>query len=542
MRLLSLPWLVGAGAARALSDPDRIRLALRPNRVNRSASVAKRIDTAVAGDELSVAESDLISVPRDDPERESLTAAVLLLAGEVSAAEAAAMRARTDGRGSGRRRAARVLRRARALREELGVTGDQVEGARAGEPTIHPRSTRGGAGSSRVRTTPRVLHVVKNSLPYLQAGYTLRTQAILRTQSDDGMDVRAVTRLGFPVAQGRLGNRIDVVEGVEYHRLFAVSSTNQRAFAAKLTDLARRQRANVLHATTDHVNGTAARASSTALGIPFLYEVRGFLEDSWASRHGGDARAQRTERYRWSRARETEVMLAADGVVTLSKTMATEIIARGVPAERVWIVPNAVDDVFLGPLPDARKAKAEMGLPGERVWVGAITTLYSFEGIATLLTAIRLARASGLDVGAVIVGDGPARADLERLTPDDGSVRWVGLVPPRQAVDWFDAVDAIAIPRDDHKVTRLVTPLKPVEALARGKLVIASDLPALREATGGFGRFVTAGDAAAFSREFALIDANRELGPAGREWVSAERRWSHVCATYRAAYASVGVG
>ena len=389
---------------------------------------------------------------------------------------------------------------------------------------------------------PRVLHVVKNSLPYVHAGYTLRTQAILRTQSDDGFDVRAVTRLGFPITQGRLSNRVDVVGGIAYHRLFGASGANNRVFAEKVTELGRRQRASVLHAATDHVNGSAARSASTALGIPFVYEVRGFLEDSWASRHGGDARAGLTERYRWARAQETDVMLAADAVVTLSNTMALEIRDRGIDADRIWVVPNGVDDAFLRPLRGVPEMKAQTGLAVSRVWVGAITTLYSFEGIATLLTAVRLARANGLDVGAVIVGDGPARAELERTTPDDGSVRWIGRVPPGRTTDWYDAMDAIVVPRDDHKVTRLVTPLKPVEALARGKLVIASDLPALREATGGFARFVPAADAEALAREFALIDQNRETGLAGRAWVDAERRWSHVCATYRAAYASVGVG
>ena len=542
VRLLSLPWLVGAAAVRALSDPDRIRLVLRQGRVDRSTSVAERIDLAVAGDELSAAQSLLATVPLDDPGFDSLTAAVLLAAGEVSAAEAAAVRARTRGRWSSRRRAARVLRRARVLREELGTAGPSPAGARADESVVHRRSTPGATRPSGESTPPRVLHVVKNSLPYVSAGYTLRTQAILRAQADDGMDVRAVTRLGFPVAQGRMANRVDVVEGVTYHRLLGVTGTNQPAYARRLTELARGQRASVLHAATDHVNGSAARFASAVLGIPFFYEVRGFLEDSWASRHGGDARAQLTERYRWSRARETDVMLAADGIFTLSQTMATEIIQRGVDAKRIWVVPNAVDDAYLRPLRDARKAKEQMGLPVTRVWVGAITTLYSFEGIATLLTAVRLARANGLDVGAVVVGDGPARFELERMTPDDGSIRWIGRVPRRRTMDWYDALDAIVIPRDDHKVTRLVTPLKPVEALARGKLVIASDLPALREASGGFARFVAAGDAEALAREFALIEDNRQSGLAGRAWVDNERRWSRVCAAYRAAYASVGVG
>ena len=540
MRLLSLPWLVGAAAVRVLRDPDRIRLALLDDRRIEPSSVPKRVDVAVAHDDLEMAESELARMRQDDPELVSSTAAVLLLAGEVSAAEAAAERAREIRSWSGRRRAARVLRRARDLRRELaaGPGRRDVAAKTRAQTALSTPSGRSALAPAR----PRILHVVKNSLPYVQAGYTLRTQAILRAQSADGIDVRAVTRLGFPMSQGRMGNRVDVVEGIAYHRLFGVSSADHRIFARRLTELARRERASVLHAATDHVNASAARVAATALGIPLVYEVRGFLEDSWASRHGGDARAAATDRYRWSRERETEAMLAADAVVTLSRTMALEIVERGVEPDRVWVVPNAVDESYLRPPRSSFEMKEELGLPRERVWVGAITTLHSFEGIATLVTAVGLARADGLDVGAVIVGDGPVRRDLERMAPDDGSIRWIGRVSNREAIDWYDAVDAIAIPRDDHRVTRLVTPLKPVEALARGKLVIASDLPALREATGGFARFVPAGDASALSAEFARIHEHRDLGLAGRSWVDAERRWSGVCATYRDAYASVGVG
>jgi glycosyltransferase involved in cell wall biosynthesis len=141
-------------------------------------------------------------------------------------------------------------------------------------------------------------------------------------------------------------------------------------------------------------------------------------------------------------------------------------------------------------------------------------------------------------VGAVIVGDGPALRELRALDPGDGTIRWIGRVPGRSAIDWYDALDAVIVPREDHRVTRLVTPLKPVEALARGRLVIASDLPALREATGGHARFVTPSDAPALAEELVRIDDHRGLGAAGREWVLAERQWRHVCTAYLDAYAA----
>lgn len=382
---------------------------------------------------------------------------------------------------------------------------------------------------------------MKNSLPQVQAGYTLRTQAILRAQADAGIDVRAVTRLGFPVAQGRLADRVDVVDGIAYHRMLAARGSDVAEYGRRLTAFARSQGVNVIHAATDHVNGQAAMIAADTLDLPFVYEVRGFLEDSWACRHGGDSRAGMTDRYRWAHDRETEAMLAADGIVTLSRSMADDIAGRGVAADRIWLVPNGVDDSYLAAPRDQSAVRSTLGLPDNRTWVGAVTTLQSFEGLSTLIEALAVARAAGADVGAVIVGDGPARRALQALDPGDGTIHWIGRVPGRSAIDWYDALDAVVVPREDHRVTRLVTPLKPVEALARARLVIASDLPALREATGGHARFVAPSDPQALAAEFVRIDDHRELGAAGRDWVLAERRWSHVCSAYLAAYAAASV-
>lgn len=524
MRLLSLPWLLAAGGARALTEPDRIRLRWAGGLRDPQDPLPGRIDEAVARDDLAQAEGLLAEMPAQDPRTPSLEAAVLLLAGEVTLAEQAARGATT-----GRARARRVIRRARSWRKELGSTppgGRAAPGERT--PVRAPRDDQ----------PLRVLHVVKTSLPHVQAGYTLRTQAIVSAQLTQGIDAQVVTRLGFPVAQGALAARCEVVDDVRYHRLLSARGADVDRYGSRLADLAQRLNVDVLHAATDHVNGHAALIAARRLGLPFVYEVRGFLEDSWASRHGGDARAASTERYRAARERETEVMLAADAVITLSEMMADDLVSRGVARDRVWLVPNGVAEDYLDPVRDARRMKRLMGLEPERLWVGSVTSIHHLEGLPTLVEAVRLARAGGLDVGAVIVGDGPARAEVLRLLPDDGTVRCIGRVAPGQALDWYDALDAVVVPRIDSRVTRLVTPLKPVEALARARLVIASDLPALREATGGHARFVEPDDAAALAIELAMVDDHRDLGTAGRAWVERERRWRHVCTTYSAAYAA----
>lgn len=539
MRALSLPWLIGAAGVRVRSEPDRIRMRLRVLRTSHRSDVVGLLDLAVARDDLPEARRLLGLVSLDDPRQASVHAAVELLAGEITAAEAIARgvleapAAGAHGRAA-RARAHRVLRRARALRDELGHNPGE------GAPSV---VTSGASQADRQQRSPhaplRVLHVVKNSLPYVHAGYTLRTHAILRTHRAHGIDAQAITRLGFPVVQGHLGARSDVIDGVRYRRLLSARGSDVQEYGRRLTGLARAQGVDVLHAATDHVNGQAAMIAADALHLPLVYEVRGFLEDSWACRHGGDDQASSTDRYRWSRERETDVMLAADAVITLSDTMAAEIASRGVPRDRIWIVPNGVDDTFLTEPRTQRVMQQALGLSPERVWVGAVTSLHSFEGLSTLLAAVERARRAGRDVGAVIVGDGPARHELQASSPSDGSVRWIDRVSASSTRDWYDALDAVVVPRDDLRVTRLVTPLKPVEALARGRLVIASDLPALREATGGHARFVPPGDAEALAAEFDLIDEHRDLGRRGRAWVDEHRRWSQVCEGHLAAYASV---
>ena len=528
MRLLSLRWIVWAGFLRAMSEPDRIHLHIRGQLWRGTVGAVRLVDLAVTSDDLDEAEHLLDQVDDSDPDRESLQAAVLLLAGHVTEAEDRARVALESKSSSGRRRARRVLRRAARIRREL------FDGAAAPAPRRPVLVYRGSQIDSL-----RVLHVLKNSLPQVQAGYTIRTQEVIRAQQAAGINAQAVTRLGFPVAQGHLAARTEVVSGVRYHRLLAAEGSDVAQFGRRLTNLARREHINILHATTDHVNGRAALFAAHELGCPMVYEVRGFLEDSWASRHGGDERAANTEWYTWARACETEVMLAADAVLTLGPSMADEIRSRGVSAERVWIVPNAVNAHFLAPPRESRSVRTALGLPSERTLVGAVTTVHSFEGLGNLLAAVLMAREEGIDIGAVIVGNGPALRSLKRHFGELDAIRWIDRVEVDVAIDWYDALDAVVIPREDYRVTRLVTPLKPVEALARERLVIASDLPALHEATGGHARFVAPGDVEALAAELHLIDTHRALRLAGRAWVLNERQWSHATAVYQDAYAFV---
>ncbi|MYW19102.1 glycosyltransferase, partial [Streptomyces sp. SID2955] len=283
-------------------------------------------------------------------------------------------------------------------------------------------------------------------------------------------------------------------------------------------------------------------------GLPVVYEVRGFLEETWLSQD--PARSPRDAVYRMRRELETHCMREADLVLTLGTAMRDEIVARGVPPERVLIVPNAVDAAFLAPPPDGAPVRARLGISPDEYVVGTVGSLTPHEGIGTLLHAGVELRRRGVPLRLLIVGDGAERARLQRLAArlglDDGTAVFTGRVPHAQVRDYYAALDVFAVPRTAERVCRLVTPLKPVEAMASGLPVTASDLPALGELVVPEvnGRLIPPESPHAWADELekVLYSHKRRLewGAAARAMVARERTWDRVAATTREAYRSLG--
>ncbi|VTR77846.1 glycosyltransferase family 4 protein [Cellulomonas hominis] len=418
----------------------------------------------------------------------------------------------------------------------------------AGPPPRRAAPARGG---------PVALHLLTSSLPHTASGYALRSHAVLRAQSAAGIRVEAATRLGYPVSVGRLtARRTDVVDGVTYRRLLP---SRQPATAVQrsvhtvelLRPVARALRPTVLHTTTPYGNGQVAAALASELGVPWVYEVRGLLEQTWVAGRPGTAQqaaAGASERFTLLRAQEAAVAASADHVVTLSETLRADLVLRGVAASRIAVVPNGVDGRLLT-LPDEGPAatRRRLGLPGEGFWVGTVSSLVGYEGLDTLIDAVALLRRRGVDVRACVVGDGVARPELERHAHDagvGGTVLFPGRVPSGEAPRWHQALDVFVVPRRDVEVCRRVTPLKPVEAMALGRPVVASDLPALAEVlAGGAGRLVPADEAVALADAIAALRGDEAvrtgLVRAGRE-VAAGRTWARSGRLYRDLYGRIG--
>lgn len=395
----------------------------------------------------------------------------------------------------------------------------------------------------------RVLHVVTNALPERNAGYTVRTHRLVSAQRAIGLNAHVVTRAGFPVGQGHPDVReVRRYDGVPYHRIVPwwPARDPAKALAAgarRLARLVRDLRPSVLHAATDHHNGQVALAVGKRYRIPVVYEVRGFLEESWLAHD--PARTRDDPHFRTARELETRCMREADLVITLGAAMRDEIVERGVDPERVIIVPNAVDEEFLEPLPDRGPLRAAYGFTDDELVVGTTSTFYRFEGLDLLIEAVADLRSRDVPVRALLVGDGPERAALRRRARELGVedvTYFTGRVPAAQVRQYHAILDVFVVPRRNERVCQLVTPLKPIEAMAGGLPVVASDVKALREFAEPemTSTLIPPEDSAALAKCLATLayapERGREIGRRARLRISRNNTWMANARRYRSAY------
>ena len=453
-------------------------------------------------------------------------------------------------------------RRAIHLPAAALVVGIAESRLRVLDPTWRPDL---GVGAGRLRplrgrvTRGRILHILSSSAPFRQAGYTVRSQSVGLCQRDAGLDPQFATRAGFPRIDGIRGVPMrDVIDGVPYHRLAPdfggvrfddqVVTETVRAAVPLLEDL----RPAALQPASDFLQALAGLTLGEALGVPVVYEVRGFLEETWASQ-AATSKAYSVldaERYRLRRAAETQAMLRASAVVTLSATMRDEIVSRGVDADRVVIVPNAVDVERFAPIPRDAALATTLGIDDDDQVVGYVSSFSPYEGIRYLLAAAALLRERGHRVRVLLVGDGKDWDALvqegRRLHLDDGTLLMPGRVPHESIRRYYSLIDVFVVPRTADRVSQLVTPLKPYEAMAMARPVVVSDIPALREMVipGETGVLFRPEDAEDLADVLAgLLDdtgLRASLGSRARDWVSTSRTWTENGRRYRELYERLG--
>jgi len=398
----------------------------------------------------------------------------------------------------------------------------------------------------------RVLHVLTNSLPHTPSGYAQRSHSIMLSLRELGWDVSAVTRIGWPITTGALlAETHDYVEGIEYKRL--LPSQLEAHFGERLQQNAEMllqyvlwNRPAILHTTTHWTNAMVVKAVADAVGIPWVYEVRGQLADTWASARG--EAAFETDYYRLFQARERDATLAADGLVTLGEQMKNTLVRFGADAEDIVLTPNAIGGRFLEEPGDTRHARESLGLDPDLEYVGTISSLVPYEGLETVVEAAAKLMPQRPKLRLLMVGDGTALPSIietaRRLGIADRLIT-PGRVDRDKTHLYHQALDIFVVPRISTQVTRVVTPMKSVEASASAKPVMASDLPALAELVQHekTGLLITPEDPDAWATSIArLLDDPQlahNMGEAGRKWVLTERTWQANAEKYDRLYRQI---
>ncbi|WP_022683723.1 TIGR04063 family PEP-CTERM/XrtA system glycosyltransferase [Sphingobium bisphenolivorans] len=392
----------------------------------------------------------------------------------------------------------------------------------------------------------RILHVLDHSLP-MHSGYTFRTRAILRAQMARGWEVRGITGRRHS-ASGAMQEEVD---GLQFHRTPGKSAGGNpllrewRDIAAQadgIESLIAEWRPDIIHAHSPVLNAMAAQRVAKRHGIPTVYEIRAFWEDAAV---GNGTGVEGNPRYWLTRQLETHAVRAADAVAVICEGLRSDLIARGIDGAKIIVSPNGVDmDQFGTPVPRDPALTAKLELEGADV-VGFIGSFYDYEGLDDLIAALpRLVRARP-KAKLLLVGGGPreqALRDQAMASPFADHIVFVGRVPHDQVENYYAQVDILAYPRKAMRLTDLVTPLKPLEAMAQGRLVAASSVGGHRELIedGVTGTLFAPADPAGLASALAGMFADRsfwdERRAVARSFVERERNWSSNILRYEPVY------
>lgn len=396
----------------------------------------------------------------------------------------------------------------------------------------------------------RILHVLDHSIP-LQSGYTFRSRAILKEQRALGWETIQLTSPKHNPGEARPA--VEEVDGLTFHRsddssgvLGKIPVIGQwaviRILTRRLIEVARQEQPDVIHAHSPALNGVAAVRAAKKLGIPVVYEIRGFWEDAAVS-HGTSSEGGL--RYRLTRAMESWVLKRVDAVTCICEGIRGDIMKRGVPGEKITIVPNAVDAARFQPVGARDKHIEErLGLAGKQV-VAFIGSFYAYEGLDLLVAAMPRLLAVRPEIRLLLVGGGQVADAVQQQITALGlqdSVIMTGRVPYEEVESYYSVTDVLVYPRKSMRLTELVTPLKPLEAMAQKSLFMASDVGGHKELVrDGENGTLFAADSVEdlVAKLLALFDAPDTwpaMREAGRKFVEEERNWVNSVANLKPVY------
>lgn len=398
----------------------------------------------------------------------------------------------------------------------------------------------------------RVLHVCHSTYPDT-TGASIRSRYLAEAQARLGLAPSVLSSPFQPPADPTQAAGVEWLSDIPYYRCFDASYDHRfmvakkslttrarkltaiRSFTASVRRVAKERQVHVIHGHSLFFCGLAAVFAGRALGLPSIYEVRSLIEDTLVREGGASPHGVLYRTYRWFDRLATHL---ADHVVTLSAGLRNDLIERGVPMNRITVIPNGVDVTTQTPsLPPDATLRARLGFPDDVFLLGYIGTQFGYESLDVAIEAVDMLRTRHPQLHLLIVGGGNAHDDLVRQATKLGlsnRIRFVDRVSHEEIGKYYGLVDLFVLPRRPNRLTDLVTPLKPLEIMARAKPVLASDCGGHRELiTHGENGFLY--DARSVERMadgiaelFAMKAKLPAFGRQARAWVSSHRTWDDV--------------
>ena len=315
------------------------------------------------------------------------------------------------------------------------------------------------------------------------------------------------------------------------------------AVRTRLLELCAKERPDVLHAHSPVLNGLPALWVSRKLAIPLVYEVRAFWEDA-AVDHG--SYSEGSPKYKLVKALETFVCRQVSHVAVLCQGVKTDLIQRGIDPGKMTTVFNGVNVEDFQPCAPDEEFKRAWGCQ-DRLVVGFIGSFYRYEGLDLLVQAMADVIKVVPNAMLLLVGGGEVEGELRRHVSALGIERAVvipGRIPHERIPGVYALVDVLAYPRRPMRLTELVTPLKPLEAMAMGKALVASGVGGHRELIqdGVTGLLFEPGNVNALAKSLAMLLTNhafrKQLEAQGIKWVRRERSWDATTASHISIYSA----